>query len=149
MNEQYQAWIDANVPNKEAAYGKCAEVTLAMQSAFPELRRVRGFYHCPIWGRRTHWWLQDGDEIVDPTSKQHPSNGIGQYQEVKDETEIPTGVCADCGEPVYNGDYFCSNECELKTVAYLNTADDSNAADNTAGGRKTLVGKGRNEDGLL
>ena len=40
MKPKYLIWITENVTNN--GYGQCAEVTLAMQKAFPELMRVRG-----------------------------------------------------------------------------------------------------------
>ncbi len=118
MNTEYQRWIKEHYPTQESAYGKCVEATKLMQQAFPELRRVRGFYYCLIWGERTHCWLQNGEDIIDPTAIQFPSSG-GPYHEVADESEIPTGVCMDCGDPVYNHDTFCSESCEMATRAYL------------------------------
>ncbi len=47
MKPQYADWIAANV--KESR-GRCAEATLAMAAAFPELTRVRGHYLCWVWG---------------------------------------------------------------------------------------------------
>lgn len=120
VKPEYRKWIDEHYPTQESAYGKCDEATLAMQKEFPHLRRVRGFYYCIVWGERTHWWLQDGDDIVDPTAIQFPSSG-GPYDEVTDESQIPTGVCMDCGSPVYNFDTFCSRACEEETRRYLMT----------------------------
>ena len=120
MNEQYKAWIEANVPTRELAYGNCFSVTLNMQEAFPELRQVSGFYFDALWGRRTHWWLQTQDgQVVDPTARQFPTKGSGEYQEVVDTSEIPTGVCKHCGCDVYNHDTFCSERCEAATANYI------------------------------
>jgi len=98
----YDKWIKENVP---VALGKCAEATVAMASAFPELRRVRGWYYCPIWGEREHWYLIGPTGIVDPTASQFPSKGNGAYVEFKGPE--PTGQCAGCGAYIYDGSYFC------------------------------------------
>ena len=112
----YQSWISANVP---AAYGACAEVTLAMQTAFPELTRVRGFYHCPVWGAREHWWLVTADgQIIDPTASQFPSRGGGRYEPWREGQREPTGMCPNCGGYCYDGDYCCSEECSRQYVAF-------------------------------
>lgn len=127
MDEKYVAWIrehglGCGAPQESVlanAYGKCASVTLAMASAFPELRRARGFYHCDRWGRRQHWWCVAPDgTVVDPTAEQFPSMGLGEYDEVKDgeEDRIPVGKCMNCGEELYAHDestYVCSDYCEL------------------------------------
>lgn len=94
----YQEWID----QLDDVTGKCEEITAAMAEAFPELRRVRGHYHCWIWGKREHWWLMDGDEVVDPTAAQFPSKGEGSY--VEWEGEEPTGMCPNCGEYCYDNE---------------------------------------------
>lgn len=113
----YQDWITANVPG--TGYGECAEATTAMVLAFPELRRVRGHYYCLFWGERTHWWCVAPDgSIVDPTAKQFPSNGIGEYVEY-DGRPLPTGPCANCGDPVYDGGTCCSDECGRQCVAFI------------------------------
>lgn len=121
MPEQtkYEAWINSWLSVNEA-YGGCDKATREMVKEFPELRRVAGYYHCVLWGRRTHWWCvtEDG-EVVDPTASQFPSKGKGWYEEVTDFSEFPTGVCMDCGDPVYHGDTFCSPECETATRLYL------------------------------
>jgi hypothetical protein len=44
----YAEWIKKNVP---VTYGTCREATRDMQKEFPHLRRVRGHYCCPFWGR--------------------------------------------------------------------------------------------------
>lgn len=111
----YQEWIEANV---QEGYGKCVELTLAMQEAFPELKRVRGHYHCWVWGAREHWWLTTPDGVVvDPTADQFPSQGLGEY--VEWDGEEPTGICWDCGEYCYEGREFCSERCQERYMAYL------------------------------
>lgn len=102
-----------------AVYGKCAEITEAFAKAFPELRRVRGHYHCPHWGERDHWWLVAPDgSIVDPTRAQFPSRGIGEYVEWIEGTKEPTGMCPNCGGPCYDGDYCCTEACGRAYVAF-------------------------------
>jgi len=130
----YQEWIDLYFPTAESAFGKCDVATLAMVAAFPELRRVRGHYECPIWGRRAHWWcVSPKGEIFDPTARQFPSLGLaGEYEEADGGTLVQVGVCMDCGKPIriplaeaeqgWRGEYFCSKECENATLAYLNGA---------------------------
>lgn len=122
MSKQYQQWIAENVKEYADAYGKCAEVTQAMANAFPELKRAKGYYHCVIWGRRDHWWLTTSDgKIIDPTAIQFPTKGNCEYEEWVEGMPVQTGICMDCGEPVYNGDTFCSKQCELATMEYMRT----------------------------
>lgn len=116
MKQEHKNWITHNV--KGNTYGRCDELTTAMKQYFPNLRKVRGFYHCPVWGRRTHWWLESPDgQIIDPSSQQFPSRGYGEYQEVadKDLSElVPVGRCMECMADVYENFEicgFCSIEC--------------------------------------
>lgn len=119
MEERYSAWITSHV-TPETAYGGCAEITLAMQSAFPELHRVRGHYDDAIWGLRDHWWLETQDgEIVDPTAMQFPTKGSGEYIEWDDSRPEPTGKCPNCGGECYEHKSVCSEECWTDYRAYL------------------------------
>ena len=108
---KYQRWI------KEFATGdvanQCAEFTKLMNDVYPELRRVCGFYHCPIVGKRPHWWLIDQNgNIVDPTAVQFPSRGVmGEYIELEGPQGKPKGRCLNCGEVSYHETYFCSDGC--------------------------------------
>lgn len=119
--ERYADWIARNVEG--SGYGKCAEATTAMVEAFPELRRARGFYHDPLWGKRTHWWCVAPDSsVVDPTAAQFPSRGAFEYEELLEQEladSAPTGVCHDCGSPVFKGASFCSTKCSEATRRYL------------------------------
>lgn len=109
MRADYSAWISEHVSK---TYGTCAEVTLAMQQAFPELKRVRGHYYCAIWGQRAHWWLVAPDgSIVDPTKDQFPTKGTGFYEPWTEGAKEPTGICMNCGEYCYDGDPWCSESC--------------------------------------
>jgi hypothetical protein len=80
----------------------------------PSLRLVRGFYHCPLWGKQPHWWTvkQDGT-IVDPSVAQFPSYGAGEYEEFN-------GIvrCEECGKElpeksayIDNNHAFCGDKC--------------------------------------
>ena len=115
MLSKYKDWIADNVAD---TYGTCAEITLAMQGAFPKLSRVRGHYYCHTWGERAHWWLMDGDKVVDPTASQFPSKGTGHYEEWVDGTPEPTGLCPNCGEYVYDSGTCCSEACGIAYAAY-------------------------------
>lgn len=58
--------------------GKCKEMSQELVKADPSLTLVRGHYHCPIWGKQAHWWVNDEDgNIIDPTARQFPSKGNG------------------------------------------------------------------------
>lgn len=122
MSDRYKAWIREHYPAYEDAYGHCAEATTRMVEAFPELRRAKGFYHCPIIGERPHWWCVTPDgKIVDPTVCQFPSGGQFEYQELVDGVDrIPSGKCPNCGGWCYDGDYICSPKCHEEYVAYCN-----------------------------
>lgn len=116
MRSEYLKWIEENV---KESLGKCAETTLAMNKAFPELRRVRGHYYDAFQGERSHWWLVDEDGvIVDPTKDQFP-DWRGEYVEWGDEEEEPTGRCPNCGEYVYGGKMFCDDNCALEARCAL------------------------------
>lgn len=118
MRDIYKDWMTANVTE---SYGQCLEVTEKMAAAFPELRRVRGHYYCPIWGERAHWWLvEECGEIVDPTAEQFPSKGTGEYVEWDESQAEPTGMCPNCGGHCYDGNYCCSDECGRQYVAFCN-----------------------------
>jgi hypothetical protein len=132
MKPEYAAWIMEHCPDYKSAYGMCSGTTVNMVEAFPELRRVRGHYHCPSWGEREHWWCVDErGSVVDPTAHQFPGRApavslpldvaTARYEEFTgDDSELPTGVCMDCGLAVYNDATFCSSGCEEATCAYLN-----------------------------
>jgi hypothetical protein len=122
VKPEYAAWIDATYPTRESAYGQCDEATARMVAAFPELKRVRGHYHCILWGERAHWWCvsPEGD-IVDPTARQFPSRG-GHYEPWQEGEPEPTGMCPECGGLCYEGASVCSDECGRAYTAYLNSA---------------------------
>lgn len=117
IQERYEKWISENI---RESYGKCSEATLRMNEEFPELKRVRGHYYCPIWGEREHWWLVDFEgNVVDPTKSQFPSRGIGHYEPWNEGDPEPTGMCANCGELIYDGNTtVCSEQCHREYVAF-------------------------------
>jgi hypothetical protein len=129
----YQEWVNQNYPTPEKAYGECEEATSLMAEAFPELRRVKGHFICPDWGKRAHWWCVDPQgNIVDPTAAQFPFWGFaGDYEEALPDTLVQVGVCMDCGSPIEiplseaekgaRGPTFCSQACERATLAYLSS----------------------------
>lgn len=100
--------------------GKCKEMAKEAVSLDPSLKLVRGFYHCPLWGKQQHWWTvrQNGD-IYDPSCRQFPTKGAGAFYEEFD------GMieCDYCGEKVpenrarFDGSYvYCGYDCNVKSV---------------------------------
>jgi hypothetical protein len=114
----YATWIESYAKN---CYSKCAEFTFAMQQEFPELIRVRGDYDCPLWGKRSHWWLKtETGEIIDPTVSQFPTKGAAaDYIEWVEGDDEPTGKCLCCGDYVYRSNVFCSDNCRRDAYAAL------------------------------
>lgn len=99
--------------------GKCREFVEELVEKDPTLTAVRGHYICPMWGKQAHWWaVNTSDQIVDPTAKQFPSKGMGEY--------IPFNgmiTCEQCGKEVredeahINGNYACcSYACAMRLV---------------------------------
>lgn len=92
--------------------GKCKEMSEELCKNDSTLNLVRGYYICSIWGEQKHWWCKKSDgTIIDPTRKQFPSKGLGEYIEFN-------GIvsCAQCGkemkeeEAYLDSNYaFCSN----------------------------------------
>lgn len=110
------------INNVTEHYGRCREVTDRMVQQFPELRQVRGYYHCPIWGEREHWWCVDPNgKVVDPTFAQFPSKGIGEYVEYHGPEA--TGMCPECGGYCFDGNYFCSEPCKTSYMEYIRTGN--------------------------
>lgn len=101
-------WIKTHYPTMESAQGKCAEATLEMQKEFPHLTRHRGHVN-----GRPHWWLKDGDEIIDPTA--HQFEGDLHYEEYTGSE--PHGKCYDCGELLFRDHGDGSFRCFACTLA--------------------------------
>lgn len=95
--------------------GKCRPMAEALVAKDSTLTLVRGYYHCPFWGKQAHWWAKDPQgKIIDPTAAQFPSLGMGIYEEFNGIVE-----CAQCGKEMEEenvghaeGRYaFCSSKC--------------------------------------
>jgi hypothetical protein len=111
----YEKWIADHQPVDPR--GRCADMTKRMAETFPELRRVRGYYTCPIDGRHSHWWLVTPDGVViDPTADQFASCGAGEYEEYIGPE--PTGHCLDCGALLFGAEDFCNAECAASTAEF-------------------------------
>jgi hypothetical protein len=110
MNK-YQQWI---TDYKGDIFRKCKEVTIEMQSIFPELRIAKGLVQIVEnlkWYQ--HQWLVDSEEnIVDPTAAQW--EGILEYREIKEGEPRPVGKCMNCGEFVFSDTKFGSEICSAK-----------------------------------
>jgi hypothetical protein len=100
--------------------GKCKEFCEAAVKVDPTLKMLRGFYHCPMWGKQAHWWTVRTDGTIhDPTVKQFPTKGVGaEYEEYDGIIE-----CAECGMKkaeancIIDGNYgFCSTKCAMRFV---------------------------------
>lgn len=102
--------------------GRCKELSQEAITADPTLRLVRGWYHCPLWGKQAHWWCVRPDgTVVDPTVSQFPTRGSGaEYEEFDGTFE-----CEYCGKSVVEVDgyrvehhFYCSYECYGHDVGF-------------------------------
>jgi hypothetical protein len=100
--------------------GKCKEFVDNAIAIDSSLRAVRGYYHCPMWGKQAHWWCEKPDgSIFDPTAKQFPFGGeVGDYEEFDGWI-----VCNECGKSVEESEAkfesryaFCSTKCIMRFV---------------------------------
>lgn len=117
----YEQWI---IDNWTDALGTCAEQTTKMAERFPELKRIRGHYMCPIWGEREHWWLvTPSGAVIDPTREQFPSGGRGVYVPWDEHAEEPIGKCANCGGYSYESkggnNTVCGDACARSYCVYM------------------------------
>ena len=103
--------------------GKCKEMSEALIEQNPKLKLIRGHYHYLNGGHiDQHWWCVDEDgKIIDPTCRQFPCKGLGEYIEFN-------GVitCSQCGIKVkeeratfYSNYAYCSYECNGKHIGVL------------------------------
>jgi hypothetical protein len=111
------------VENRSSDYlryrGKCKEMAEALVQQNPELHLVRGFYHCPFWGKQAHWWTEKKDgTIIDPSAAQFPSMGAGDYERFNGMVR-----CEECGKEIleekayFQGRHaFCDGECFGRNV---------------------------------
>lgn len=102
--------------------GKCKELSEAAVAADPTLRLVRGWYHCPMWGKQGHWWCVKPDgTIVDPSVAQFPTRGAAAvYEEYDNHID-----CEQCGKRVHEEDAyldghhaFCSDICYARCIGF-------------------------------
>lgn len=114
--DSYLQWIADNVGPDP--HGQCKEITERMAVAFPDLRRVRGHYVCPLEGLQPHWWMITPDgAVLDPTKEQFASQGQGGYE--PHEGPEPTGTCLNCGALVYGETSFCNSDCTNEFSSYI------------------------------
>jgi len=113
-NDKYTNWINENIPKSpNLVRGKCDEMCNKMLTDFPELKKIRGFYYDPVWGKRQHWWLvDDKEEIIDPTSHQFPSKGQFKYEKLDESKPEPIGKCLNCGKYCFEMKDFCCCKCQ-------------------------------------
>ena len=116
---------DKDLSNYQNYRGKCKEYCEELVAEDPELRMVRGFYNCPIWGKEQHWWCEYPDgRIIDPTVKQFPSwqLALQNPQMIYEEFD---GICTcdECGKKIREEDarfdsryVFCSSTCNMRFV---------------------------------
>lgn len=102
--------------------GKCKELAEQAVRDNPVLVLVRGYYHCPLWGKQAHWWCKSLDgTVVDLSVRQFPTKGAGaEYEEFDGSVE-----CEYCSKSVpedklYRVDQhaYCSYECYGHDVGF-------------------------------
>jgi hypothetical protein len=107
--------------------GKCKEMAEEACLQDPSLAIVRGHYDCWMWGKQPHWWCVKPDgTVVDPSAKQFPSKGAGEYIEFDGMVE-----CAECGKQMHEHEAktesryaFCSTRCYGRFVGVPVTGDE-------------------------
>jgi hypothetical protein len=107
-------FADIRKTDYEIYRGKCREMAEALIKQNPDLRLVRGYYHCPLWGKQPHWWTVKPDgTIVDPSAAQFPSYGAVEYEEFNGMVR-----CEECGKElteksayIENNHVFCGGKC--------------------------------------
>lgn len=110
------------VSNYSKYRGKCKEMCEEAIKEDVSLRIVRGYYIDRDWGSQQHWWcIRPDGTVYDPTAKQFPSKGLGEY--------IPFDgmvTCETCGkvlpeeEAQFASNYaLCSSICYGKLVGVI------------------------------
>lgn len=116
----FKSYVESEETDYSKYRGKCKQFVDELVAKDTSLRAVRGYYHCPIWGKQAHWWAEDKDgNIIDPTVKQFPTKGVAaEYEEFDGNIE-----CAQCGKMTteetayFYGNYaFCSVRCCARFV---------------------------------
>jgi hypothetical protein len=120
-NPLYEEKRRALLSRSGSSTAQCGPFTKAFVQAFPELRRVPGFYRCASGhSAGQHWWLIDLEgRIVDPTADQFDDAGAGTYEAYcPHKHKLPKGKCMCCGMEKYasEGCGPCSEECD-RTLA--------------------------------
>lgn len=102
--------------------GKCKILSEELIAKDNTLTLVRGYYYCPIWNsNEQHWWTIKSDgTIVDPTSRQFPSNGHGIYTPFNG-----ICVCEQCGKEIIESEayidghhVFCTSTCYARCIGF-------------------------------
>lgn len=101
--------------------GLCKDFSERLIEQFPELKLVRGHYHCPYLKKPDpHWWCETPEgSVVDATAEQYLSFGMGHYEPWPEEKSLPTGKCPNCSAYTYHYATCCSTECHNEYGEYL------------------------------
>jgi hypothetical protein len=103
--------------------GKCKELSNELEKKNPDLIVVKGWYHCPIWGKQQHYWCKNKKtgEIVDPSVKQFPSSMYADESFYEEYNGFL--YCEFCNKTVKETDakfyihhVYCSTECLYKDI---------------------------------
>lgn len=114
LTKTYQDWIANNVVDPQY---RCEYWSKEMVKAFPELKRIRGYFVIHNVNRIPHWWLEDVDgNVIDPTSSQFLLSNDCSYEGLDETISQPTGKCINCGEFCYTQEAFCSDTCAEKLL---------------------------------
>jgi len=119
--------IDEDISKIENHYahfaGKCYLYVWQWWQRNNQLLVQAGFYECPFWGSRTHWWLIDENgEVFDPTCSQFPSRGMGEYIPLHEASVS----CCKCGQYVpthligywHHNHNVCSDRCYGRLIGF-------------------------------
>lgn len=102
--------------------GRCKELAEAEIAKNPELRLVRGWYDCPMWGQRQHWWCEDKHgNIVDPSVRQFPTAGAAAlYEEFDGYADCEYCQKRTHEDKAYMVDhhFYCSATCYGRDVGF-------------------------------
>jgi hypothetical protein len=102
--------------------GKCRKMAESLVHKNSALTLVRGYYHCPEWGKQQHWWTKTPTGgIIDPTKNQFPSKGSGRYEEFDGILQCDQCSVQLSEKTAYiDGKYaFCNESCFMRFVGVL------------------------------